>query len=229
MNKLFLSAGAAVLILTSAGCGTKSHYVDATDTTQAVLNSDRMSSADWLKITEEAARNLLSSPQFDDFLHDYSIAAKRKYMQENPDETEIPRNVTRPLLMLSTLRNNTGEHIDTKLLTTRLQEVLFNSGKVRFTTYAAGTGQDIDEATAGARDLLKDPNVDKSTVPQKGEVIAYNLSLGGVIIKQTASSGRDREISYMFSLTLTNNNTGEGVWTFTKEIKRQETKAALGL
>lgn len=213
--------GAAVLAFGAVGCGTTSHYVDATDTTQAVLNADRMSSADWVKISQDSARALLASPQFDDFLADYADSVRKS----NPDAR---RNELKPLLMLSTIQNNTGEHIDTKLLTERIRETLFNSNKVRFTTYAAGDGQVIDSATADARQLAKDPNIKKSTAMKKGTVNAYDLSLAGVIIKQKATSGRDREISYTFSLTLTDNNTGEGVWIYTKEIKRQDTKAALG-
>jgi PBP1b-binding outer membrane lipoprotein LpoB len=113
-------------------------------------------------------------------------------------------------------------------MTERLREVLFNSGKVRFTTYVAGEGQSFDEATAYARELQNDPNVNQRTVMKKGKVNAYDLSLAGVIIKQTARDGRANEISYMFSLTLTDNNTGEGVWAYTKELKRQHVQGGFG-
>ena len=130
--------------------------------------------------------------------------------------------------MLSEIVNKTDEHIETQLLTERLRELLFNSGKVRFTTYAAGRGQHVDQATAQARDLGQDPNIKKRTQMKKGKVNAYDLSLGGTIIKQRAASGRAREISYMFTLTLTDNETGEGVWAKTYELKRQHTQSVFG-
>ena len=217
--------GAASLL---AACATESHYVDATDTTIAVKNKTRMSSSDWVLITQDAGNALLSSPLFEEYLTAYKIDAEAAMKEAEAGGEKLTTrekiSAMKPLLMLSGIQNNTSEHIDSKLLTERLREILFNSGKVRFTTYAAGEGQSIDAATAQARDLAKDPNIKKRTAMKKGTVNAYDLSLGGVIIKQTAQDGRNNEMSYTFSLTLTDSSTGEGVWTYTKEIKRQHTQ-----
>ena len=226
---LLLSAVAAVLFTVS--CETDSQYVDATDTTVAVKNKNRMSSSDWVLITQDAGNALLASPLFQDYLDAYRIDAEAAIRDAEAAGEKITTRekltAMKPLLMLSTIQNNTSEHIDSKLLTERLREILFNSGKVRFTTYAAGSGQSIDAATAQARQLRHDPNIKKRTAQQKGTVHAYDLSLAGVIIKQTAQDGRNNEMSYTFSLTLTDNSTGEGVWTYTKEIKRQHKQGAL--
>ncbi|MBQ6597051.1 MAG: hypothetical protein IJH79_05815, partial [Lentisphaeria bacterium] len=63
---------------------------------------------------------------------------------------------------------------------------------------------------------------------KQGKVNAYDLSLSGTIIKQTARSGRAREMSFLFTLTLTDNETGEGVWAQTYELKRQHIESAFG-
>ncbi len=226
-----LGCGAAILLF-GAGCGTPSDYVDATDTTIAVKNKDRMSSSDWVVITQEAGNALLSSPLFAEYLEAYRMDADKllKQAEAGGEQFSSREKLTllKPLLMLSVIQNNTSEHIDTRLLTERLREVLFNSGKVRFTTYAAGVEQSTDAATVVARTLRNDPNVNQRTVAKTGKVNAYDLSLSGVIIKQTAQDGRANEISYTFSLTLTDTQTGEGVWAYTKEIKRQYTQGGLG-
>lgn len=229
-KSIILSVSALALSLFAAGCGTTTHYVEASDTTIAVMNPDRMSSSDWYVIVDAAANDMLTSRPFAEFLQDYSADTYKRYTEAAlaAMSSSERRNIVKPLLMLSTIRNNTGEHIDTTLLTNRLRETLFNSGKVRFTTYAAGAGQDIDPATGQARTLANDPNVKASTVPAKGKVNAYDLSLAGSIVKQSARDGRMNEVSYMFSLTLTDNVTGEGVWTYTKEIKRQDKKPLFG-
>ena len=227
MKKIVYMFGAAVVAAAVAGCASPSAYVDAQDTTRAVLNTNNMSSADWVVITQEAGNAMLNSFQFEDFLMAYAEDAVANAPADMSARER--RTITKPLLALFTIQNNTGEHIDTRLLTNRLREILFNSGKVRFTTYAAGQGQDIDEATAAARDLAYDPNVKASSVMPENAVNAYDLSLSGSIIKQRASSGRDHEISYFFSLTLTDNFTGEGVWTYTKEIKRQHREGVFGM
>ena len=226
-----LPAGAALLVLLS-GCGTTTEYVDSNDTTAAVKNTNRMSSSDWVVATEKLGNSLLTSAEFAAFLKDYADDAADKLKKAEAAGEKISarerRTAMRPLLMLSEIENKTDEHIETQLLTERLRELLFNSGKVRFTTYAAGKGQHIDNATAQARELRHDPNLKKRTRMKKGKVNAYDLSLGGTIIKQRAASGRAREISYMFTLTLTDNESGEGVWAKTYELKRQHTKSAFG-
>ena len=226
-----LMLSAAGLLLAS-GCATSSDYVEATDTTIAVKNVDRMSSSDWVVITQEAGKALLNAPLFDEYLTAYKIDAEQTIQEAEkagkPLSTREKLNVRKPLLMLSTIQNNTSEHIDSRLLTERLREILFNSGKVRFTSYAAGEGQSLDAATAAVRTLQNDPNINQSTVAKKGKVNAYDLSLSGTIIKQSAQDGRDREISYTFSLILTDNVTGEGVWAYTREIKRQNRQGIFG-
>ena len=231
INRFLFGGSAAVLVLLS-GCGTTSDYVDATDTQAAVKNKDRMSSSDWVVITKEAGNQLLSSQPFVEYLQAYAIDAENELKKLEASGQKVSTreklNIRKPLLMLSTIENKTDEHIETQLLTERLRELLFNSGKVRFTTYAAGKGQSIDRATSDARELRHDKNMNKRTVMKRGKVRAYDLSLSGTIIKQRAREGRDREISYTFSLSLTDNVTGEGVWTYTKEIKRQYRRGGIG-
>ncbi len=225
-------AGTAVAMILLTGCGTTSDYVDANDTTAAVKNKNRMSSSDWIVATEKLGNQLLASPEFAAFLRDYAEDAAENLKKAQAAGEQISarekRTAMRPLLMLSTIENKTDEHIETQLLTDRLRELLFKSGKVRFTTYAAGQGQHIDRATAGARDLGNDPNIRRRTRMRQGQVNAYDLSLSGTIIKQSAASGRTREISYLFTLTLTDNETGEGVWAQTYELKRQHVQSAFG-
>ncbi len=229
MNRMILGGAAAMLL---AGCGTSSEYVDSTDTTIAVKNKTAMSSSDWVIISQQAGNAMLSSREFAEFLQDYQADAEKKLQAARAAGEQLSareeRTAKKPLLMLSDITNNTDEHIDSKLMTERLREVLFNSGKVRFTTYAAGSTQAVDAATAQARDLARDPNIKQRTALQRGKVNAYDLSLSGTIIKQTAQDGRSNELSYFFSLQLTDNETGQGVWTYTKEIKRQHLQGAFG-
>lgn len=232
LDQLALIGTAATVILL-AGCGSTSEYVDSSDTTAAVKNKNRMSSSDWVVATEKLGNSLLTSSELAAFLQDYAKDAADKLKKAEAEGEKISarerRTASRPLLMLSSIENKTGEHIETQLLSERLRELMFNSGKFRFTTYAAGEGQHIDSATAGARDLAKDKNIKKRTRKGKGQVNAYDISLGGTIIKQKAAAGRAREISYMFTLTLTDSETGEGLWAKTYEIKRQHTQSAFEL
>lgn len=233
MTFKYLLLTACLFTIFTIGCvSTSSVIVDPNDTTIGVINDNRISPSDWVLITEAAGRDLLSAPLFAEYLQAYAIDAQERLNDAAAKGEKITAreklNSMKPLLMLSSIKNYTDEHIDSKLLTEKLRTILFNSGKVRFTTYAAGSGQDIDEASADARQLKYDPNVKKSTIMKKNSVNAYDLSLSGSIIKQTAKDGRARELSYTFNLTLTDSATGEGVWTCNKEIKRQHTQGVFG-
>ena len=86
----------------------------------------------------------------------------------------------------------------------------------------------LDPASAQARQLATASDFDQKTVLKKGTLKAYDLSLSGTIIKQTASVGRARTLSYFFSLILTDNRTGEVVWKYTDELKRGDVRSAIG-
>lgn len=226
----FLSAICAAALLT--GCATESGYVDSSDTTIAVKNKDRMSSSDWVVICNEMANRMMADPNFSEYLQAYKIDAQKDLESltaagEKFSTLEKIR-FSRPLLMLSEIKNNTGEHIDTKLMTERLSSALFNSQKVRVTNIVAGAGQHQDNTAAEIRDLKQDSNFRKSSVAKKKRINAPTLALQGVIVKQTAQSGRSNELSYFFSLTLTDLVSGEGVWKSTKEIKRQHKQGVFG-
>lgn len=226
-----ISAICAMLILT--GCvSNKSSYVDANDTSTATINRNRISPSDWVIICSEMANRLLADPNFGEYLEAYKIDAATELealIAKGEKFTTLEKiRFSRPLLMLDEVKNNTGEHIDTKLMTERIKETLFNSQKVRFTHAFAGGGQHHEGASVSIRDAKKVPAVRKSSVPKKGRINAPNLSLTGVIIKQTARDGSKEEVSYFFSLSLVDLISGEGVWSATKEIKHRHERGVFG-
>lgn len=216
--------GVTAAVLT-AGCATEATYTDSNDTSTAVVSGNHMSSSDWTIAVEKLGGDLLTSREFAEYIADFAKDAEAQLKKDEAAGKTFTsrerRNALKPILMLSTIENKTGEHIETQVLTEQLREIVFKSGKVRFTTYAAGQGQHIDRASQQSRDLKLDRNVKRDTLMKKNKVNAFNLSLGGTIIKQRAASGRARETSYLFTLTLTDSSSGEGIWAKTFEIKRQ--------
>lgn len=222
-----LAAGSSIFLL--AGCGSGPRMMDANDTSTNPRSMHQIVSEDWVEISRKGADAVLRSPVFDDYLAAYRDRAVAAYTKEHPG-AEVPSSIRRakPLLMLSVIQNNTDEHINTQLMTERISEQLLNSGKVRLTSAAAGAGQLLDPASAQARQLATASDFDQKTVLKKGTLKAYDLSLSGTIIKQTASVGRARTLSYFFSLILTDNRTGEVVWKYTDELKRGDVRSAIG-
>ena len=232
MKKIHTIALAFAASFIFAGCATQSDYVDASNTQIAVKNKHRMSSSDWVVASEQMGADMLSSFEFTEFLTAYKMDADEMIKTQTAAGKKFSAReklgIYKPNLYLSEIQNNTSEHIDTKLITNRLREVLFKSGKVRITTAYAGAGQVRDDASHQARNLKYDPAADRSSHVKQRGIKGYDLSLGGAIIKQTARDGRANELSYTFSLTLTDNSTGQGVWTKVIEIKRQHLQGGFG-
>lgn len=229
MKHIALSVAAGMSLVLLAGCGSGPRMMDANDTSSNPRSMQQIVSEDWVEISRKGVDALLKSPIFDDYLQSYREDAVAAYAKQHPG-AEVPASVKRskPLLMLSAVQNNTDEHINTQLMTERISEQLLNSGKVRLTSAAAGAGQLLDPASSQARQLATASDFDQKTVLKPGTLKAYNLSLSGTVIKQTASVGRQRTLSYFFSLILTDNRTGEVVWKYTDELKRGDVRPAIG-
>ena len=232
MKKLFTFIVALAACCVFTGCATQSDYVDSSNTQIAVKNKHRMSSSDWVIATQTLGNDMLMAPRFAQYLQAYAADATEKINAQAAAGKKISAverlGITTPNLYLSEIVNHTSEHIDTVLLTNRLREILFNDGRVRATTAYAGAGQVRDSASHDARMLKHDDAVDRSSLVKQRGIKSYDLSLGGVISKQTARDGRANELSYTFSLTLTDNATGMMVWTKTTEIKRQHLRGGFG-
>ena len=229
MNRTVLCTTAGTVLVLLAGCGSGPRIMDADDTSSNPRSMRQIVSEDWVEISRKGSDALLASPVFDNYLQAYREDAESAYIKAHPGAA-VPASVGRatPLLMLSVIRNNTDEHINTQLMTERISERLLNSGKVRLTSAAAGAGQLLDPASSQARQLSSASDFDRKTVLKPGTLKAYDLSLSGTVIKQTASVGRKRTLSYFFSLILTDNRTGEVVWKYTDELKRGDVRPALG-
>ncbi len=238
--KLWTIIGLTVVFLLLTGCTSQPAPVEADDATietdntvTPVLNKNRMSPADWEYFYQEAGNALLNSPLLEKYLIEYKIEAEKRLKEEEAAGVELSTRekltASKPLLMFGMIENNTSEHLDSRILLDRLCELLLNSGKMRVATYAAREEQSIDNATFDARQLKKDSSDRKSTAMKKDEANVYDLSLAGTIIKQSSKDDRGSELSYILSLAIANVSTNEIVWSFTKQIKRQQVQSGPGL
>ena len=118
----------------------------------------------------------------------------------------------RYVLTISKIKNDTMQRIDTDQLVKKIRVELLNSGKVAVTTALSINGAE-DTATAEMRELRGNAMVKQSTVKGDGKVIAPDLSLSGKILQRNLSmSGGRTQIEYYFQLTLTDIESGLGLW-----------------
>ena len=203
MTNKFLSLFAitlSVIILTA--CGASTRRID-TKSNEGLVTVDNINFKDWQIAAEKGINSLLASGVL-------NRADGRK-----------------TILMVSTVKNSTSEHIDTRILTDKIRYALLHSGKAMTTTAVGGNGPD-DSASRQVRSLEGDAMFNQDTIKKSGTAIAPDMSLSGEIVQQQASSGRVRESYFFFHMALTDLETGLAVWEENVEIAKQAKRPAFG-
>jgi uncharacterized protein (TIGR02722 family) len=194
-------AVAALLLL--SGCGTDPYRIDPSGN-RGLTTTDDINFKDWQMAAEQAINSMLASG-----------VLKRE-------------DGRKMVLMVSTVKNSTTQHIDTNILTDKIRQAILRSGQAVTTTAVGGSGPE-DKATRQVRDLREDEMFNQKTVKKMGTAIAPDMSLAGEIIQQRTKLDRMRESYFFFHLTLTDLDTGLAVWEDNVEIAKQSKKPLIGL
>jgi len=183
-------------------CGTDPHRIDVTGN-NGVISTDDINFKDWQIAAEKGIRSLLDSGVLD------------------------RSDGRKTILMISTVKNATTQHINTRILTDKIRQAVLKSGKALTTTAIGGNGVD-DIASKQVRRLATDDMFKQSTVQKLGTAIAPDMSLSGEIIQQKSELGRVRESYFFFHLAITDLKTGLAVWEDNVEIAKQGKKSWFG-
>jgi uncharacterized protein (TIGR02722 family) len=199
MVKVVHCSTAVSLLLIAAvlsGCASR-RDVRYGDPTKVETVTDRYGSTDMQGIAERMVQSLVRHPAIS--------------------------NGDRPVLQVSTIKNKTLEHIDTKTLSDKIRTALIKTGMVRFTAADANTEvlDSIDyQQQSGA--------VSKKTAKRTGRQIGADYLLYGEIDSIEKRAGRDADVYYKFTLNLVDIESGLIEWSDEKEIRKESTRALLG-
>lgn len=204
MSRLFLiSLALGALVL--SGCQSRTHVERVEPgSTQGMASVDRLDFKDYQISAEGLINKLLASGRIDG------------YAQEKP-----------AVMMVSTIKNSSMQHVDTQLLTQRIAISLDKSEKVLTTTALSGRGA-IDPAVAQARDMANSEIFDPTTMQRDGTAIAPSISLAGEITQLTRKEGRRSESYFMIYMVMTDLRTGLAIWQDSEEIVKQGTRSRFG-
>ncbi|MHC5083901.1 MAG: penicillin-binding protein activator LpoB [Planctomycetota bacterium] len=123
--------------------------------------------------------------------------------------------------------NDTMQRIDTDQLMAKVEQEMMNSGQVVMTSAVGGKGAP-DEMVHQMRDMRDSDNADEfnnETLPDKGQLIAPELSVSGKIIQRNIKYDKKREqVEYYFQLRLTDVTTGLRFWQEEKVIGKRGSK-----
>ena len=115
--------------------------------------------------------------------------------------------------------NDTMQRIDTDQLMVKIETEILNSRQGVFT---AAIGPGTDQLLQEARQLRESDEFDTSTTPEKGTLIAPELTIAGKILQRNVTVNRNTvRPEYYFQLTLSDVRTGLTFWSDEKKIVKQ--------
>ena len=202
MKKIIAASGICGAALLLTGCGTAAHRIDPSGN-RGITTVNELNFKDWQIAAEKGINSLLASG-----------------VLSRPDGRKT-------ILMISTVKNSTTQHINTRILTDKIRQAVLRSGKA-LTTTAVGANGAEDKATKQVRQLENDDKFNQATVQKAGTVIAPDMSLAGEIVQQRTRSGRLRESYFFIHMTLTDLKTGLAKWEKNVEIVKQAEKPLIG-
>jgi uncharacterized protein (TIGR02722 family) len=175
-----------------AGCGTPGHYVE-TGGRENIVSVNDVNIQDFISAGNAMTASLLSSGILD----------------------RVPKPPA--ILAMSRIVNNTGQQIDTDLLTKRIRVALLQSGKA-VTTTTFGQVEDP---------LAKSIQQEQVATGNQPATPLPNFTLSGKIIQVNAASGDYKQATFSFQLSMTDQR-GLAVWEDQKEITKQGSKPGIG-
>ena len=180
------------LFLVLAGCGSSRNVTrTATDTT--VDLSGRWNDTDSRLTAEKMIDGLLDSRWIDSF---------------------IDENKRKPVLIVGRIKNNSSEHIQTKIFSKDIERELINSGEVKFV------------ASSEERDELRQERAEQQefssleTAKKLANETGADFMLKGFISTQNDFFDGEAVKFYQVDLELIQLETNEKVWLDTKKIKK---------
>ena len=128
-----------------------------------------------------------------------------------------------PVVIVGSYRNKSDEHIDTEILTKKLEAALVNSGKVEFVASSA----ERNELRAERIDQLT--NASESTAKSLGNETGADFMLQGSVKTIVDSDGKTMARSYFVTTEMIDIETNKKIWmddnsSIKKVIKRSSTR-----
>jgi len=124
-------------------------------------------------------------------------------------------------LHVGEVRNDTQTYFDTDLLLQGMKRDLLSTNRVRISTTAGPGGKGAD---GYAQKLRRELEVEGSKISR----LRPYFSLSGKIIEETSRVDKVTQKDFYFLLTLTEINSGTGVWFGRELITKQGSRGAIG-
>ena len=129
----------------------------------------------------------------------------------------IMNSPTSPLITVAPVKNKTNEYIDTNLITNKIETQLLKSGQVRFAVKATDMANQTGELTRQNSGMYK-----KETAAKIGNMDGAQYRIEGDISSIIKTDKNIKDVYYILTLRLINNENGTYEWQDEKEIRKQQ-------
>jgi penicillin-binding protein activator len=127
-------------------------------------------------------------------------------------------------VQVSTVKNKTTEHIDTKSISDKIRTALIKTGMVRFSAVSDANREMIENLEYQSESGI----VSKKTAKGVGKQIGADFLLYGEIDSIVKRAGGTTDVYYKITLNLVDVETGIIEWSDEKEIRKQANRALFG-
>jgi penicillin-binding protein activator len=194
-HMMFLSV--ALVIIFSSGCASTPNVSYGNPEQVETVTTD-FGSTDLQMIAEKMVNSLLATP--------------------------LLQSGKRPVMYVSSVKNKTDEHIDTKSITDKIKVTLLKSGRVQFSAVSEANDEIIKQLEY---QNLTD-YVDPSTRKNLGKQVGADYFLYGEITSIKKKAGKVEDVYFKITLNLVNISTGLLEWADEKEIRKSAKRPLLG-
>jgi uncharacterized protein (TIGR02722 family) len=197
MKKMMVIVGAVFLLLASCAATSGVQRVDAN--TQLDL-SGYWNDTDVRKVCESLINDCLNSQRVNQAIR--AMGGKL------------------PIVLVGSFRNDSSEHIDTSIITSRMETAIFNSGKMDFV--AGGSNR----AELRAERQNQQSNASEATASALANETGANFMLFGSVKTMVDRAGNQTVRTYFVNAEMTNVETNARMWMGeNSEIKKVVTRA----
>lgn len=200
MKKIIIYILASFLLVALAGCGS-SRSVTRTSTDTTVDLSGRWNDTD---------SRLTAKAMIDGLLGSRWIA------------TYVKDNQKKPVVIVGNIKNNSSEHIQTKVFSKDIERELINSGEIKFVASSEERSEIRDERSE------QQQYSSMETAKRLANETGADFMLKGVISTQNDSFDGQAVKFYQVDLELINLESNEKVWLDSKKIKKLVDQAGYG-
>ncbi|MBS0186898.1 MAG: penicillin-binding protein activator LpoB [Planctomycetes bacterium] len=196
-GKVFCVTGVAAIVLGGCNGGPYGNWnVQRVDTDQNVDVNYRWQDDDARQTYQKLIGDCLSRPWVENFRQAHGG--------------------NRPVVFVGTVRNETSDYIDTKLVTKRFEEELINSGRVRVVADRDQRPEVRDERQQGQA-----WNMPETVKKQAMELGADYIMLGRIgEVKQESNDRRTVVQYYQINLEMIDIQSNEKVWIGSADVKK---------